>query len=90
MRPMSVQRTCIGCRRTDEQADLIRLVRVGGDVVDGTTPRLPGRGAYLHRDLRCLDLAEQRRAIARALGVPGGVPPRVREKVAMEQVASGQ
>jgi predicted RNA-binding protein YlxR (DUF448 family) len=33
--------------------------------------RLPGRGAYLHPDLRCLDSAERRRAFARALRLTG-------------------
>lgn len=33
--------------------------------------RLPGRGAYVHRDPGCLDLAERRRAFPRALRLPG-------------------
>lgn len=57
-------RTCIGCRRTDEQHSLIRLVRRGDVVVDGTAPRAEGRGAYVHQG--CVELAVQRRAIARA------------------------
>lgn len=59
-------RTCIGCRRTDEQDVLIRLVRRGERVVDGTRPRSAGRGAYVHRT--CVDLAIERRAITRAFG----------------------
>jgi predicted RNA-binding protein YlxR (DUF448 family) len=35
--------------------------------------RLPGRGAHLHRDLRCLDRAEARRAFERALRLSGPV-----------------
>lgn len=59
-------RTCIACRGREAQADLIRLVRVGDDVVDATSPRLPGRGAYLHSG--CIDLAVKRQAIRRAFG----------------------
>jgi len=33
--------------------------------------RLPGRGAFLHLDLDCLDLAERRRAFPRALRLAG-------------------
>ena len=62
------QRTCIGCRNVDDQAALRRLVRRGDLVVDGTHPRAPGRGAYVHTG--CLGLAVRRKAIARALG-PG-------------------
>ena len=35
--------------------------------------RLPGRGAYLHPSLNCLDLAERRQALRRALRLSGGL-----------------
>lgn len=63
---MDPQRTCIGCRAVDDQSAMVRLVRAGDEVVDGTAPRLPGRGAYLHRG--CLALAERRHALRRAFG----------------------
>lgn len=63
---MGPQRTCIGCRAVDEQAAMVRLVRRGDEIVDGTQPRLPGRGAYVHRG--CVQLAHRRRALARAFG----------------------
>lgn len=85
MHTMGPQRTCIGCRGTGDQKDLVRLVRVGEEVADGTSPRLPGRGAYLHRDPRCLEKAEKRRAISRALGGAGVVPPSVVRAVTREQ-----
>ena len=66
-------RTCIGCRLRDEQANLLRLVRVDGEVADGTRPRLPGRGAYLHPRRECVELAIRRRAFGRAFrGLPSG------------------
>jgi hypothetical protein len=44
-------------------------VEVGGEVVVVPDPhhRLGGRGAWLHPDPSCLDLAERRRAFPRAL-----------------------
>jgi predicted RNA-binding protein YlxR (DUF448 family) len=36
---------------------------------------LPGRGAHLHRDPACLELAERRRAFPRALRVTGPLDP---------------
>lgn len=60
------QRTCIGCRQRDDQPSMMRVVRVGDEAVEGTSPRLPGRGAYVHRD--CLPLAVQRHAFRRAFG----------------------
>lgn len=44
-------------------------------VVPDTRRRIPGRGAWLHPDPRCVALAERRRAFARALRVPGPVDP---------------
>jgi predicted RNA-binding protein YlxR (DUF448 family) len=69
-------RTCVGCRARTEKSDLLRVVAVEGEAdVSALVPdhrgRLPGRGAYLHPDLRCLDLAERRRAFPRALRLTG-------------------
>lgn len=48
---------------------MVRLVQQDRRIADGTSPRLPGRGAYLHRQESCLDLALRRRAVQRALRV---------------------
>ena len=45
---------------------MVRLVRIGDEIVDATRPRLPGRGAYLH--IGCLRAAEKRQALRRAFG----------------------
>jgi uncharacterized protein len=52
-------------------------------VVPDPRHRAPGRGAWLHRDPDCVELAERRRAFARALRVPAALDPSpVREYVA--------
>jgi hypothetical protein len=62
----------VGCRVRTEKSDLLRVVAVEGEaLVPDRRGRLPGRGAYLHPDLRCLDLAERRRAFPRALRLTG-------------------
>ena len=67
-------RTCVGCRQRAAKSDLLRLVVVTDDAVDRVVPdptgRRPGRGASLHPDLRCLDLAQRRRALGRAFRRP--------------------
>jgi predicted RNA-binding protein YlxR (DUF448 family) len=62
------------------QADLVRVVARKGSVgTPGAHAELdpervhPGRGAYLHPTLTCLDLAERRRALPRALRAEGGL-----------------
>ncbi|HEX7805805.1 MAG TPA: YlxR family protein [Cellulomonas sp.] len=69
---MGPVRTCVGCRSTDRRSVLLRIV-VSTDgaglpalaVDEGRC--MPGRGAWLHPDPRCLELAERRRAFPRAL-----------------------
>lgn len=60
-------RTCVGCRSRAAKPELLRVVAVSGALVPDPRGRLPGRGASLHLDLGCLDLAERRRAFGRAL-----------------------
>lgn len=67
-------------------AELLRVV-VAPDAADGAGDaggrkvvpdprrRLPGRGAWLHRDPRCAELAQRRRAFARALQVSRALDP---------------
>ncbi|WP_307844809.1 YlxR family protein [Actinotalea solisilvae] len=62
-------RTCVGCRQRGLRSVLLRVVRDedGVRAVPDPGRRRPGRGAWLHADLACLDLAERRRALPRAL-----------------------
>jgi predicted RNA-binding protein YlxR (DUF448 family) len=66
--PSEPVRTCVGCREEAGKKALIRLVRrpEGGASID-PTGRAPGRGAYLHADQECIDLARKRRTLDRAL-----------------------
>ncbi|MBW1601221.1 YlxR family protein [Streptomyces sp. JJ66] len=60
------ERTCVGCRKRSAKADLLRVVVIEGACVPDLRGTLPGRGAYVHPSLACLDLAIRRRAFARA------------------------
>ncbi|GGI07773.1 YlxR family protein [Isoptericola cucumis] len=72
-------RTCVGCRVRDLRSALLRLVLEPSDGEAGAVPRvvadvracLPGRGAWIHPTPACLELAERRRAVPRALRVAG-------------------
>jgi hypothetical protein len=64
-------RTCVGCRSRAPKSDLLRVVAVEGVLVPDPRGRRPGRGAHVHPDPACVDLAERRRAFPRALRVPG-------------------
>jgi predicted RNA-binding protein YlxR (DUF448 family) len=61
-------RTCVGCREEAGKQTLIRIVRRadGGAAID-RTGRAAGRGAYVHDDPGCVELARKRRGLDRAL-----------------------
>ena len=54
-------------------AELLRLVARDGVVLPDKGGHEAGRGAYLHPTTDCFELAERRRAFARALRVEGGL-----------------
>jgi predicted RNA-binding protein YlxR (DUF448 family) len=77
-------RTCVGCRQEAGKRALVRLVRApDGAVRLDLTGRADGRGAYLHREPGCIDLARRRRALERSLKAP------VPEEVWMDLTAEG-
>ena len=66
-------RTCVGCKERAVKSSLLRLVAVRDGIVPDPQARQPGRGAYLHPSLACLELAQRRRAFSRALRVSGSL-----------------
>ncbi|MFD3545134.1 YlxR family protein [Streptomyces sp. NPDC058655] len=65
------ERTCVGCRERAAKNDLLRIVAVGDECVPDPRGTLPGRGAYVHPAVVCLDQAVRRRAFPRALRSAG-------------------
>ncbi|MFE7132894.1 YlxR family protein [Streptomyces sp. NPDC057638] len=65
------ERTCVGCRERAAKADLLRIVMIGEQCVPDDRGTLPGRGAYVHPAVVCLDLAVRRRAFPRAFRAKG-------------------
>ena len=61
-------RTCVGCQKRDDQAGLVRWVaEPNGQLQMDRDSRQAGRGAYLHRALRCCKDAIERGGFARSL-----------------------
>jgi predicted RNA-binding protein YlxR (DUF448 family) len=78
------QRTCVGCRGVAPQADLLRIARhADGSLEVG---RHGGRGAYVHRDRRCVDGALRPAVLVRALrgGLSADEVDRLRERIERE------
>jgi predicted RNA-binding protein YlxR (DUF448 family) len=64
----------VGCRGRTAQAELVRFALRDGQVVPDPDRRAPGRGAWLHADAECLELALQRGGFSRAFRKPVSVP----------------
>ena len=61
-------RTCVACRQEAGKGTLVRVVRdSGGTAVVDRGGHAPGRGAYLHREVSCLEIARKKKALDRAL-----------------------
>jgi uncharacterized protein len=69
-------RTCVGCRKRELAAELLRVVAVStgngeyAAIVDDRSS-LPGRGAWLHPVPQCAQQAIRRRAFTKALRITG-------------------
>ncbi|MCC9146263.1 YlxR family protein [Arthrobacter sp. zg.Y919] len=83
----------MGCRKKDDQAVLLRLVRVsmeGGNAVHvDEDRRMPGRGAWLHPDTACLRLAVKRSGFPRAFRGAAEITDVERWFKALEDVPTG-
>src|SRR3954447_3763420 len=68
-------RTCVGCRRRRDPAELVRVVRTASGALSAGA-HLPGRGAWLCRSdegliaPECLEAARRKDAFTRALRAP--------------------
>ncbi|MFD0025190.1 YlxR family protein [Streptomyces sp. NPDC058382] len=69
------ERTCVGCRERAAKSELLRIVADGDTCVPDPRGTLPGRGAYVHPESVCLDLAVRRRAFPRAFKAKGPFDP---------------
>ncbi|WP_150308476.1 YlxR family protein [Planctomonas psychrotolerans] len=63
---MEAVRTCVGCRRRAPRSSLLRVVAVEKRLVADARARFPGRGAWLHPTIECLESSITRRAFRRA------------------------
>lgn len=62
------QRICVGCRQTKGKKELIRIVRTPDQqVVIDPTGKRSGRGAYICRNIACLQAALAGKHLQRAL-----------------------
>jgi predicted RNA-binding protein YlxR (DUF448 family) len=64
---MDAVRTCVGCRQRGNRADLVRIINSQGFLKIDSQKSMSGRGSWLHPSSKCLEIAVERSAFARAL-----------------------
>lgn len=77
------ERSCIGCGEKKEKKELLRIVRdAEGSFSLDESGRKNGRGAYLCRDMACLEKAWKRKGLERAFkeAIPAEVYAALREE----------
>lgn len=76
-------RTCIGCNNAKPKKELIRIVKSSdGEVSIDFTGKKNGRGAYVCRDISCLEMAIKTKRLSRTFEMP--IENEVYEKLKVE------
>ena len=60
------QRKCVGCQNTFQKRELIRIVKSEEGIFVDPTGKKNGRGAYICKNLQCLELAFKRKNLERS------------------------
>lgn len=65
------QRMCNGCMEMKPKKELIRIVKSSeGEVTVDLTGKKPGRGAYICKNVECLEKAFKTKKLSRSLETP--------------------
>ncbi len=74
------QRTCMGCNEKKDKKDLIRIVKnKEGEVSIDKTGKQEGRGAYICKDIKCLEKVQKSKRLERILDTK--IPDEIYEKL---------
>ena len=86
------QRTCVGCREVKSKNTLIRIVKSSdGEISIDTTGKKNGRGAYICKNIQCLELAIKNKRLSKEfeMAIPQEIYDNLRESL-VEEVNKGE
>ena len=64
----SIQRMCIATREIKDIKDLFRIVKTpSGNILIEEDKHLPGRGAYISRNIEAIKIAQKKKLLNKAL-----------------------
>ena len=70
---METVRTCVGCLSRDQASNMVRIVEKSDVLTLDFQRNEPGRGAWLHPQVNCLNFALKRKSFGRALKNTGSL-----------------
>lgn len=89
MKPKKVpQRMCIGCQEMKPKKELVRVVKnKEGQISIDLKGKAPGRGAYICKCTKCLDMAVKAKKLERTFetAIPNDVYEKLREELLNSQ-----
>ena len=60
------ERMCVGCRLKQDKTKLLRITRLGDELVIDTPQHIIARGIYLCNSKECIKLARKKRIVERS------------------------
>jgi len=63
-------RKCVACNNMIDKNNLFRLVRINGKVEFDASGKADGRGAYVCKSKKCIDMAVKKKGFNRSLKTP--------------------
>ncbi len=60
------ERRCVACKLNKHQNDMLRIARINDEYVIDEKNNLGGRGAYVCRDIKCVELTIKKRLLNRS------------------------
>lgn len=60
------ERRCVACRNSKQQHEMLRIARVNQEYLIDENNKLGGRGAYICKENKCIDLTIKKKLLNRA------------------------
>ena len=60
------ERRCVACRECKQQSEMLRIARINEEYIIDLNHKFGGRGAYVCKNTKCIDLTIKKRLLNRS------------------------
>ena len=60
------ERRCVACKQSKQQNEMLRVARINNQYMLDVNHKLGGRGAYVCKDKKCIDLTIKKKLLNRS------------------------